>query len=35
MEVRWEWMFIDQLEQRFQECPLAYLPYEGPINLNM
>ncbi len=27
MEVRWERMFVDELENRFREVPLAYFPY--------
>lgn len=26
-EVRWERMFLDELERAFEECPLVYFPY--------
>lgn len=26
-EVRWEYMFLDELEQAFESCPLVYFPY--------
>src|SRR5215831_11393881 len=36
-EVRWERMFPDELEQRFQDCPVVYFAYglcepHGPQN---
>jgi len=36
-EVRWERMFVDELEAAFAACPVAYLPYglcepHGPQN---
>ena len=36
-EVRWEYLFPDELEQRFADCPVAWLPYglcepHGPHN---
>jgi creatinine amidohydrolase len=36
-EVRWERLFVDELEARFEACPVAYLPYglcepHGPQN---
>lgn len=36
-EVRWERMFVDEIEQAFAACPVAYLPYglcepHGPHN---
>lgn len=37
-ETRWEWLFPDQIEARFKELPLLYLPYgmcepHGPQNV--
>ena len=33
-EVRWEYMFPDDLEAAFQETPVVYLPY-GSANLTV